>query len=92
MDEIQIIGKALDPSVAEEIDKERQIKAVRNFIYFTFSYSPEFISLIWGNGITGKHMEEKFREYHYDVCRFFINLDNDNQRKMIEWVMENYEG
>lgn len=90
MNEIEIIGRAIG---FDEVEKEIQVKAIRNFVYFTFSYDPEFVSLIWGKDtVDAQHLTEKLKEYHYDVCRFFVNLDADNQRKMLEWVLDNYEG
>lgn len=73
--------------------------AVINFNYFCFNYNSDFIRKVWVNDESmQKHLTDKFAEA-YDssgprgvMIKFFTELDQDNQRILVNWVNENYVG
>lgn len=73
-----------------DIIKEQQIEAMRKIVYFTFNFNPNWIREAFPDNYA--HLSHKFDEYHGDVCRFFVELDTDKQFRMMEYVLENYQG
>lgn len=73
--------------------------AVINFNYFCFNYPSDFIMKVWSNDmLLQKHLTSKFVKCHDSsgargaMLKFFTELDQDNQRMLVDWVNENYLG
>lgn len=64
-------------------------KAIKNYIYFTSNYPHDFIEKCFGTGTMGVHLKSKFNG---DVNKFFRELDNENQVKLLDWIYQNYNG
>lgn len=63
---------------------------------FNYHYPQQWIPELWGNGAMGEHMMKKFK-FLYEkygssgvMNRFFVELDQENQEKLIDYVMNNY--
>lgn len=63
---------------------------------FNYHYPQEWIPQLWGTGAMGDHMMKKF-SFLYEkygsnavMNRFFVELDQENQQKLIDYVMNNY--
>ncbi len=82
-----------------EILNESSSKSpINKFVYFGFNYPPNFITEIWGEGSLGDHLISKFKGIYGRVGpdgvmnRFYVELDSSNQRKLEDWVIENFRG
>ena len=64
-------------------------KSIKNYVYFCFNYPNNFILDCFGTGSIGQHLKSKFNG---DVNSFFINLDSENQEKLLNWIEQNYKG
>lgn len=63
---------------------------------FNYHYPQEWVPQLWGTGAMGDHMMKKF-SFLYEkygsnavMNRFFVELDQENQQKLIDYVMNNY--
>lgn len=91
----QTATATLDTMMSEirQKDKEAQIEAMRKYVYFTFNWPPDFVGRIWGKGTDDtRHFVSKLEGYNYNIDRFFVELSPSNQQRMLEWILENYEG
>lgn len=71
---------------------------IKKTIYFGFNYPHDFIERVFGEGdsITN-HLKSKFKniyEKHGAVAffRFYIELDNENQKLMDDFITNEYRG
>lgn len=68
------------------------INATLNFVYFTMNFKYDFIEEVW-DGSIARHLRDKFDKLYQKRSNFmdwFCELDRDNQRKLLEWVENNY--
>jgi hypothetical protein len=63
---------------------------------FNYHYPQQWIPELWGSGAMGEHMMKKFK-FLYEkygpsgvMNKFFVELDQENQEKLIDYVMNNY--
>lgn len=74
-----------------DIVKEQQIEAMRSVLYFLFNWNPDFIKEAFPNQYN--HLNKKFvEECDCNVSRFFVELDSDNQFRMLRYVLEHFKG
>ena len=65
---------------------------IHKWVYFCMNYPYDFISKCWSDEPNlVSHLEEKFADYDYDMNRFYCGLDMFNMRKLLFWVIENYD-
>ena len=73
------------------------LKAINKFYYFSMNYPSNFIKQVWADDPSlASHFEGKF-ELYYDrygsygaINAFFGSLSQNNQIKLMTWVMENF--
>jgi hypothetical protein len=82
-----------------EILNESSSKSpINKFVYFGFNYPQDFIQQIWGDDSLANHIQTKFDKYYDTVGaagvmnRFYVELDSENQRKLEDWIIQNYKG
>lgn len=66
-------------------------------MYFCTNYPHDFINQCWSDDEQMKnHLKSKFhliyniRKTPAEIVRFFHELDEDNQEKLLKWIGENY--
>jgi hypothetical protein len=71
--------------------------AIRKFNYFSYNYTPDFIEQVWFDSpLLAGHLRTKFKSYYTQVgsnavmLLFYVNLSTDHQRKLEDWIIENY--
>jgi ABC-type uncharacterized transport system YnjBCD substrate-binding protein len=73
------------------------LQAVHLVVMFGFNYPHNFISKIW-TGSLAKHIQSKFDGFysqHGSIAVFnvfYCSLDSDNQKLLINYILENYKG
>ncbi len=72
--------------------REKELEAIRKWVLWSYNYSEprKFIREIWGEGHFADHIYEKFIQYNANMNRFYAELDNENKRKLAEYVLNNY--
>lgn len=73
-------------------------KAVLNFTYFTANFPPTFIDECWkGESWLIEHIKTKFKPAQGsgfmskgDFMNWFMELDEKNKIKLLNWIDENY--
>jgi len=72
------------------------MEMMNKWVYFCFNYPYDFIEQIWGGEYICDHLKGKFQMY-YDLVgstgvmnKFYANLDKTNQRRLLQWVIDNY--
>ena len=61
---------------------------INRWIFFCFNYPYDFIEKCWAdNPMMARHIRSKFQG---DVNALYCELDKDNCRRLIEWVLDNY--
>ena len=76
----------------EEEPSDCELDAIRKWVYWSYNF-PEpakFIKDIWGDGPFADHIMKKFIGYNANMNRFYCELDKENQRKLAEYVLKNY--
>jgi len=76
----------------EDEPSEEELEAVRKWVYWSYNYfePAKFIKDIWGEGPFADHIMKKFIDYNANMNRFYAELDKENQRKLAEYVLKNY--
>ena len=76
----------------EDEPSEEELEAVRKWVYWSYNYfePAKFIKDIWGEGPFADHIMKKFIGYNANMNRFYAELDNENKRKLAEYVLKNY--
>lgn len=76
----------------EDEPSEEELEAVRKWVYWSYNYfePAKFIKDIWGEGPFADHIMKKFIGYNANMNRFYCELDKENQRKLAEYVLKNY--
>lgn len=76
----------------EDEPSEEELEAVRKWVYWSYNYfePAKFINDIWGEGPFADHIMKKFIGYNANMNRFYAELDKENQRKLVEYVLKNY--
>lgn len=87
-----------------ETTAETADKAVRNFIYYTKNYKiqeytrrsgkketvPDVIAQArWNCG--REHITDKWHESKFDIVQLYLELSEENQNIMNQWIQENYK-
>ena len=72
------------------------MEMMNKWVYFCFNYPYDFIEQIWSGEYICDHLKGKFQMY-YDLVgctgvmnKFYANLDKTNQRRLLQWVIDNY--
>ena len=73
---------------------------VRRFSLFTYNWQVGFIHVIWeDDDHMADHLKNKFDQQEKNgvitsggFMNWFMELDGDNQSKLITWIDENYKG
>ena len=73
--------------------RETVLINMKKMFYFPFNInSYTLIKEIWEDDpYLMKHLQEKYVDYN-NVMEFFCNLDADNQKKFLEYILDNYHG
>ena len=76
----------------EDEPSEEELEAVRKWVFWSYNYfePAKFIKDIWGEGPFADHIMKKFIGYNANMNRFYAELDKENQRKLAEYVLKNY--
>lgn len=76
----------------EEEPSDCELDAIRKWVYWSYNFSEpaKFIKDIWGDGPFADHIMKKFIGYNANMNRFYCELDKENQRKLAEYVLKNY--
>lgn len=76
---------------------KNRTKAIINFVYFAINFPHDFISEVWRGDRLKNHIQSKFKPiegaFHMDLNSFFhwfMNLDQVNMEKLVDFVQENY--
>lgn len=80
-----------DQEQTKKNDHSREIAAMRKYIMFTFNYPAYWIDKVFAGTGLQNHLWEKFGRKEGDFNYFFAELDKEMQRKMLEWILENYK-
>lgn len=75
-------------------------QSVIKFVYFTANFKHDFIEQCWANDeYLIKHLNDKFADKAQNgvinsgaFLKFFFDLDNGNQIRLVRWINENYNG
>lgn len=100
---IKLTKNKLNQIVSESVKKvlnegQYDDSPITKWVYwcFNYHYPQEWIPKLWGEGAMGEHMMKKFK-FLYEkygsnavMNRFFVELDQENQQKLIDYVMSNY--
>ena len=73
------------------------------FAYFTANFDPDFIENCWNDApLMDTHLRVKLSHYtdkenkgyvtYNAFMNFFLHLDNFNQSKLCQYIIENYKG
>ena len=73
-------------------------KSILNFCYFTANFPPKFIEECWGKDHwLVDHLKSKLNSQSNSAfvdkggfMNFFMDLDRENQIKLMDWIDENY--
>jgi len=81
------------------LNEDSSKSPINKFVYFGYNYHPDFIADVWSdNPNIIDHLQSKFDDYYNKVGsgavmnKFYVNLDIENQRRLEEWVINNYHG
>ena len=77
--------------------KELSMTAINKWVFFCMNYPYDFIDKVWADETwLAKHLKGKF-DYYYDqygsravMNTFYCELDGENKRKLMSWVLDNY--
>lgn len=90
------LGMMLENIIKENYDPAT---AVNKVLMFGFNYPPQFITSVWADEPSlAQHLQGKFSGYYNRFsangvfANFYINLDSENQRKLVDWILANYNG
>ena len=92
------INKAVDKTFKRLNEGQYDNSPITKWVYwcFNYHYPQEWIPQLWGTGAMGDHMMKKFK-FNYEkygsnavMNRFFVELDSENQQRLIDYVMNNY--
>ena len=100
------IGGAIDRSglgesnVNEMLNEVSSNSPINKFVMFGFNFpSVDFIDDVWSDDPNlAKHLKDKFMGYydkygsHAVMSMFYANLSGGNQRKLEDWIINNYSG
>lgn len=92
----QVISESVKQILKEGFGLDTPIK---KWNYWCTNFYPDFIEEAWADEpILAKHLRGKFEAAYKDVGNygamtwFYLNLDNDNQKKLEDYVLNNYQG
>ena len=76
---------------------EKSLIAINKWMYFIYNFPYNFIEKVWADDAgLANHLKGKFQSA-YDrygsygcVPAFYGELDMNNRKKMMQWVMDNY--
>lgn len=71
--------------------------AINKWVFFAMNYPHDFIEKVWAdNKNLAQHLRAKFNHYHETygsravMNTFYCELDGNNKRKLMAWVLDNY--
>ena len=81
------------------LNEDSSKSPINKYVMFSYNYQPNFIGEIWSDDPNmAKHLQSKFSDYYDRVGsdavmnKFYVNLDGENQRKLEDWIINNYRG
>jgi len=81
------------------LNEDQSESPIHKYVYFAFNYPNDFIEQTWAddeNLMT--HLKSKFQGYYNKygsasvMNYFYTELDVQNQRKLDDWIINNYNG
>lgn len=76
---------------------ETALRAINKWVYWCMNYTSDFIGKVWADEPwLVAHLESKFdhywKTYGSDAVMnvFYCELDGSNKKKLMAWVMDNY--
>ena len=76
---------------------KKSLTAINKWMFFIYNFPSDFIEQIWGHDKSlVLHLKGKFAYAYKDygaygcIPSFYGQLDNNNRKKMMQWVMENF--
>lgn len=72
---------------------------IHKYVMFAYNFPRDFIERVWQDEPNiANHLKEKFSGYYSQygsqgvLNAFYVNLDGENQRKLEDWIINNYNG
>ena len=82
----------------DELVNVANYKMVRDFMFFGYNYPHDWIEQVWKGDSIAKHLRTKFYDLCYKhsssghaYCEFFFEMDDENKKKLVTWISENYK-
>lgn len=78
--------------MTNEISNSDYQRSVTHFVYFCMNYNSSFIKIF------DEHLQRKFNQCYNKyganavMVRFFLELDENNRQKLLDYVKETYTG
>lgn len=76
--------------------KTPEQQAIHKWIYFGFNACSTQINKmlcdIAGEDYNADYLRQKYERHFYDLNRFYCECDNILRKRMVDWVMANYNG
>lgn len=70
---------------------------IRKFAYYAYNYEPDFIRKVWAHDkLLADHLVSKFNGYYKQytdrgvMIAFYVNLDQENQKILENYIIKNY--
>lgn len=76
--------------------KTPEQQAIHKWIYFGYNASSTQINAmlldIAGEDYNPDYLREKYARHGYDLNRYYCECDSTLRKRMVDWVMANYNG
>ena len=93
------LTKLIRESYREVLNEERNTSPIHKFVYFSQNYPNDWINMIWKDKkIMADHLTSKFNSIHKRygasaaMVRFYLELDDENEKIFENWIINNYNG
>jgi len=96
---VKAINSVLAENNFQQITEGGGSSDMRKIIYFGFNFPHDFIQTVWVDDQSlAKHLMGKFKDFYERVgaggafFKFYVELDEQNQQKLEEYIRTNYRG
>lgn len=76
----------------------KNLELINKVMMFGYNYPPNFIAKVWEDEQNlANHLQSKFSDFYQRVgtmafFRWYMELDNGNREKLVNWIDNNYKG